>query len=98
MTAEEKQKMMEEIMQVVEKHISKSEGKKPTTPNRYGRQYGISDEEMSKWKEEYRQMRVEGKKILDEVRQNPIDVSGLDSSFDIMQHTILLKEEWNKLK
>lgn len=51
MTAEEKQKMMEEIMQVVEKHVSKSKGKKPTTPNRYGRQYGISDEEMSKWKE-----------------------------------------------
>lgn len=41
---------------------------------------------------------LNGKKILDEVRRNPIDVSGLDSSFDIMQHTILLKEEWNKLK
>ena len=59
MTAEEKQKMMDEIMQVVEKHVAKSEDKTPSTPNRYGREYGISDEEMTKWKREYRQMRVE---------------------------------------
>ena len=98
MTAEEKQKMMDEIMQVVEKHIAKSEDKTPSTPNRYGREYGISDEEMTKWKREYRQMRVEGKKIIDEVRNHPIDVTGLDSSFDIMQQTILLKEQWNNLK
>ena len=43
MTAEEKQKMMDEIMQVVEKHVAKSEDKTPSTPNRYGREYGISD-------------------------------------------------------
>lgn len=43
-------------------------------------------------------MRVEGKKIIDEVRNHPIDVTGLDSSFDIMQQTILLKEQWNNLK
>lgn len=98
MTAEEKQKMMEEIMQVVEKHVSKSEKKEPQTPNRYGRQYGISDEEMAKWKEEYRAMRVDGKKIIDEVRRHPIDVTGLESSFDLTQHTILLKEQWNNLK
>ena len=98
MTAEEKQKMMEEIMQVVEKHVAKSEDKTQSTPNRYGREYGISDDEMAKWKREYRQMRVEGKKIIDEVRRHPIDVTGLESSFDITQHTILLKEQWNKLK
>ena len=98
MTAEEKQKMMDEIMQVVEKHVAKSEDKTPSTPNRYGREYGISDEEMTKWKREYRQMRVEGKKIIDEVRNHPIDVTGLDSSFDIMQQPILLNEQWNNLK
>lgn len=93
MTAEEKQKMMEEIMQVVEKHVSKSENKAPQTPNRYGRQYGISDEEMAEWKEEYRQMRVEGKKIIEEVRRNPIDVRPLEDapSFDLEKQTILLK-------
>lgn len=98
MTAEEKQKMMEEIMQVVEKHIAKSEDNTPSTPNRYGREYGISDEEMAKWKREYRQMRVEGKKIIDEVRNHPIDVTGLETSFDIARQTLLLKEQWNSLK
>ena len=98
MTKKKKKKMMDEIMQVVEKHVAKSEDKTPSTPNRYGREYGISDEEMTKWKREYRQMRVEGKKIIDEVRNHPIDVTGLDSSFDIMQQTILLKEQWNNLK
>lgn len=93
MTKEEKQKMMEEIMQVVEKHIAKSEGNIPSTPNRYGREYGISDEEMAKWKREYRQMRVEGKKIIDEVRNHPIDVTGLETSFDIAQQSLLLKEQ-----
>lgn len=97
MTAEEKQKMMEEIMQVVEKHIAKSEDNTPSTPNRYGREYGISDEEMAKWKREYRQMRVEGKKIIDEVRKHPIDVTGLEASFDIAQQSLLL-EQWANLK
>lgn len=98
MTTSEKQKMMEEIMQVVEKHISKSENKTPSTSNCYGRKYGISDEEMAKWKQEYRQMRVEGKKIIEEVKRNPIDVTGLESSFDLGHHTQLLKEQWNQLK
>ena len=98
MTGEEKRKMMEEIMQVVEKHIAKSKDNTPSTPNRYGREYGISDEEMAKWKREYRQMRVEGKKIMDEVRNHPIDVTGLEASFDIPQQTLLLKEQWNNLK
>ena len=84
MTKEEKQKMMEEIMQVVEKHIAKSEDNTPSTPNRYGR--------------EYRQMRVEGKKIIDEVRNHPIDVTGLEASFDIARQSLLLKEQWNSLK
>lgn len=97
MTKEEKQKMMEEIMQVVEKHITKSEDNTPSTPNRYGREYGISDEEMAKWKREYRQMRVEGKKIIDEVRKHPIDVTGLEASFDIAQQSLLL-EQWANLK
>ena len=98
MTGEEKRKMMEEIMQVVEKHIAKSEDNTPSTPNRYGREYGISDEEMAKWKRESRRMRVEGKKIMDEVRNHPIDVTGLETSFDIAQQTLLLKEQWNNLK
>lgn len=37
---------MEEIMQVVEKHIAKSEDNTPSTPNRYGREYGIP---MRRW-------------------------------------------------
>lgn len=46
MTKEEKQKMMEEIMQVVEKHIAKSEDNTPSTPNRYGKmEKGISTNE-----------------------------------------------------
>lgn len=98
MTSEEKQKMMEEIMQVVDKHVAKSEHKVPSSPNKYGRDHGISDEEMARWKEEYRQMRVEGRKILEEVRRNPIDVTKLESSFDLTTHTQLLKEEWNQLK
>ena len=85
-------------MQVVEKHIAKREDNTPSTPNRYGREYGISDEKMAKWKREYRQMRVEGKKIMDEVRNHPIDVTGLETSFDIAQQTLLLKEQWNNLK
>ena len=97
MTGEEKRKMMEEIMQVVEKHIAKSEDNTPSTPNRYGREYGISDEEMAKWQREYRQMRVEGKKINDEVRKHPIDGTGLEASFDIAQQSLLL-EQWNNLK
>ena len=43
-------------------------------------------------------MRVEGKKIIDEVRKHPIDVTGLEASFDIAQQTLLLKEQWNNLK
>ena len=43
-------------------------------------------------------MRVEGKKIMDEVRNHPIDVTGLEASFDIAQQTLLLKEQWNNLK
>ena len=84
-------------MQVVEKHIAKSEDNTPSTPNRYGREYGISDEEMTKWKREYRQMRVEGKKIIDEVRNHPIDVTVLEASFDIARQSLLL-EQWNNLK
>lgn len=95
MTAEEKAKMMEEIMQVVEKHVSKSEEKQkaPKHSNKYGREYGISDEEMSKWKEEYKRMRVEGRIILENVRNKPIDTSKLADcpSFDIDYQTSLLK-------
>lgn len=92
MTAEEKEKMMQEIMQVVEKHVSNSENKAPISENKYGKEYGISDREMRKWKEEYRRMRVEGKQILEEVRKHPINTLGLESSFDLGLHTALLKE------
>lgn len=43
----------------------------------------ITAEELRKWKEMYRNMRTEGRTILDEVRSNPIDVKDLDSSFDL---------------
>lgn len=92
MTTEEKAKMMAEIMEVVEKHIAKSEEKElPKHSNKYGREYGISDEEMSKWKDEYRKMRVDAKTVLEQVRRNPIDSSSLISSFDIDLQTSLLK-------
>lgn len=104
MTAEEKTKMMEEIMQVVDKHVAKSESSsnciygeinhRPKTQlNRYGREFGISDEEMAKWKEEYRSIRVDTKAVLEEVARNPIDVSLLNGcpSFDIERQTMLLK-------
>lgn len=92
MTNEEKEKMMSEIMEVVERHVAKSEKKEiPIHTNKYGRQFGIPDEEMSKWKEEYKAMRVEGKKILEEVRRNPIDASKLVSSFDLDFQSNLLK-------
>lgn len=95
MTAEEKTKMMEEIMQVVEKHVSKSEekAKTPKHLNKYGRDFGISDEKMSKWKEEYKRMRVDGRIILENVRTKPIDTSKLADgpSFDIDYQTSLLK-------
>lgn len=92
MTTEEKAKMMAEIMEVVEKHIAKSEEKElPKYSNKYGREYGISDEEMSKWKDEYRKMRVDTKTVLEQVRRNPIDSSSLISSFDIDLQTSLLK-------
>lgn len=95
MTAEEKQKMMDEIMQVVDKHVAKSEniseGSDPS--NLYGREYGIRDNEMRKWKEEYRRMRVDAKLILDEVRRHPIDVSGLTTSFNLDVQRELLKED-----
>lgn len=95
MTAEEKAKMMEEIMSVVEKHVSKSEEKEKVLKhsNKYGKEYGISDEEMSKWKEEYKRMRVEGRFILENVRNKPIDTSKLSDcpSFDIDYQTSLLK-------
>lgn len=92
MTAEEKQKMMSEIMEVVEKHIAKSETKeKPKTVNKYGRSFGISDEEMAKWKEEYKRMRVDTKTVLEEVKRNPIDTSQLVSSFDLAYQANLLK-------
>ena len=42
-------------------------------------------------------MRVEGKKIIDEVRKHPIDVTGLEASFDIARQSLLL-EQWNNLK
>lgn len=93
MTAEEKQKMMLEIMQVVDKHIQKSDA--PKTTNKYGRQYGIKDEEMARWKEEYRLMRVEGRKILEEVRSHPIDVSLLKNapSFNILCQKEIFEQE-----
>lgn len=94
MTAQEKEQMMAEIMQVVDKHISKSENKTnmfPQSQNKYGREFGISDDKMAKWKEEYRAMRVDTKKVLDEVRKHPIDVSMLDASFDIEAQSNLLK-------
>ena len=94
MTAEEKQAMMEEIMSVVDKHVAKSEGKSiPQSENKYGREYGISDEKMAKWKAEYRAMRIEGQKILDEVRNHPIDTSRMTDcpSFNIEIQASLLK-------
>lgn len=92
MTKEEKAKMLAEIMEVIDKHVEKCEEKKPPIhSNKYGRSFGISDEEMSKWKEEYKKMRVEGRTILEQVRKNPIDTSKLVSSFDIDFHTQLLK-------
>jgi hypothetical protein len=92
MTKEEKTEMMSEIMEVVERHIAKSKEKEvPKYSNKYGREYGISDEEMSKWKEEYRKMRVDTKTVLEEVKRNPIDTSSLISSFDIDLQTTLLK-------
>lgn len=100
MTAEEKQKMMEEIMQVVNKHVAKSESSQkrqklsenPQTDNKYGREFGISDSEMAKWKEEYRNMRVDTKAVLEQVRRNPIDISLLNGcpSFDIETQKNLL--------
>lgn len=92
MTSEEKAKMMSEIMEVVERHVAKSEEKeKPKHSNKYGREFGISDEEMSRWKEEYRKMRVNTKAVLEEVRRYPIDTSTLISSFDIDMQTRMLK-------
>lgn len=92
MTKEEKAKMLAEIMEVVDKHVEKSKEKEtPKHSNKYGHSFGISDEAMSKWKEEYKKMRVEGRTILEEVRKNPIDTSKLVSSFDIDYHTQLLK-------
>ena len=98
MTAEEKQKMMEEIMQVVNKHVALSEADQvveekpiPKHTNKYGREFGISDEKMSKWKEEYKKMRVDTKKVLSEVRNNPIDTSSLILSFDIAAQFTLIK-------
>lgn len=92
MTEKEKQAMMAEIMDVVERHVAESEEKEPPKySNKYGREYGISDEEMSKWKDEYRKMRVDTKTILEQVRKNPINTSTLISSFDIDLQTSLLK-------
>ena len=88
-------------MQVVNKHVALSESDQlveekpiPKHTNKYGREFGISDEKMSKWKEEYKKMRVDTKKVLSEVRNNPIDTSSLISSFDIDAQFTLIK--WNK--
>lgn len=92
MTKEEKAKMISEIMEVVERHVAKSEeNEKPKYSNKYGSSYGISDEVMSRWKEEYRKMRVDTKAVLEEVKRNPIDTSSLISSFDIDLQTRILK-------
>ena len=99
MTAEEKRKMMNEIMQVVDKHVAKSvnssQAKKvPTNANKYGRKFGISDEAMVKWKEEYRMIRVNTREILEEVRSHPIDTSILNTpSIDIASEYLKFNEE-----
>lgn len=63
-----------------------------SSSNKYGREFGISDVAMAKWKEEYRKMRVEGKYILDEVRNHPIDVRPLKgcASFDLYAQATIL--------
>lgn len=83
---------MTEIMQDIEKNVSKND-KLIQGKNRYGREFGISDEKMAKWKEEYIAMRIDTKKVLDEVRKHPIDISMLDGcpSFDIETQSRLLK-------
>lgn len=108
MTEKEKAELMAEIMNVVDKHISKSEedGSETTDSknvdiaeriasarSRYSGQTVFSKRksEMDAWKEEYKQIRVDGKKILEEVKSNPIDTSGLISSFD-------LGEAYDKIK
>lgn len=100
MTEKEKAELMAEIMNVVDKHISKSEedgnqaiesenvdiaDRIALARSRYSSQTVFSKRksEMDAWKEEYKRMRVEGKKILEEVKSNPIDTSGLMSSFDL---------------
>lgn len=98
MTEKEKQAMMAEIMNVVEKHVALSEEKEnektanagPYSENRYGRSYGISDKEMSEWKKQYRAMRCDTKAVLEQVMRNPIDTSCLESSFDISYQERLL--------
>lgn len=100
MTEKERAELMAEIMNVVDKHISKSEDgnsdvtesentdiaeKMVAARNRYSAQTVFSKRksEMDAWKEEYKRMRVDGKKILEEVKNNPIDRSELISSFDL---------------
>lgn len=108
MTEKEKAELMAEIISVVDKHISKSEGddseaieskntditdRIASARSRYSGQTVFSKRksEMDAWKEEYKRIRVDGKKILEEVKNNPIDRSGLISSFD-------LGGEYNKIK
>lgn len=108
MTEKEKAELMAEIMNVVDKHISKSEGDKTgatesentditdriaSARSRYSGQtiFSKRKSEMDAWKEEYKRIRVDGKKILEEVKSNPIDTSGLISSFD-------LGSEYGKIK
>lgn len=96
MTAEEGQKMMAEIMQVVDKHAVISEEnprslEDSSIHDKCEKRFGMSDEKMRKWKEEYRKMRVDAKEILEEVMRNPIDTSGLISSFDIARESSCLK-------
>lgn len=97
MTEKEKQAMMAEIMGVVEKHVALSEKKEekidksnPYSTNRYGRSFGISDEEMAEWKKLYRAMNCNTKEVLEQVRRNPIDSSSLNCTFDIDHQRKLL--------
>lgn len=117
MTEKEKQEMMLEVMQVVNKHIEKADKNnhyyskekmeeglnkisedttksKYKSRNMYGREFGISDEAMAKWKEEYRKMpsmhqileSVRGKLVSDKT----ITEYGL-TSFDLEAQARLIK-------
>lgn len=96
MTEQEKAEMMAEIMNVVDKHVAKSEGKTESDSvsnnnscntdleyNPQGNYFSTRKENMDKWKDQYKRMRLEGRIILEDVRNNPIDTSKLTSSFDV---------------